>query len=1076
MSKDLENIQIIAQKLKRILKPWDGDMDSFLTEEARKCYLLDERENIIGLNLFNCNINDISFLELLPNLTQIDLRNNEISDFSFLQALPNLTQLDVSYNQISDFSFLRSLLNLTQLDVSRNRISDCFFLQSLLNLTQLSLSHNQISDCSFLQSLPNLTQLDVSRNQISDCSFLQSLPNLTQLDVSDNQISDCSFLQSLPNLTQLDVSDNKISDCSFLRSLPNLTRLDVSENQISDCSFLRSLPNLTQLDVSENQISDFSFLQSLPNLTQLSLRNNKISDFSFLRSLPNLTQLSLRNDKISDFSFLRSLPNLTQLSLRNNQISDFSFLQSLPNLTQLDVGGNQISDCSFLRSLPNLTQLDVSYNKISDCSFLQSLPNLTQLDVSYNKISDCSFCKHLKYIRRVNLRANQIRELPASLLDLHTEMEWGKVYSYLPNAITLYGNPIETPPLEIVQQGHFAIEAWFRSLKAGKKPLNEVKVQLVGDGGSGKTSLVKQLFGEAFDKSEAQTHGIRIRHWGIGTQKRKINVRFWDFGGQEIMHATHQFFLSKRSLYILVLDGRKEEDAEYWLKHMESFGGDSPILIVLNKTDQNPGFDVNRKFLQEKYKGIKGFHKISCATRFGIDEFSARLKEELAQVELIQTVWPETWFNVKTELETMPFPYISHEKYRDICNGENIVAENQDILVEFLNDLGVIVHFKDFNLLDTHIIEPKWVTEAVYKIINSNQLAESRGILKFCDMDGILQPKTKEEYCYPREKYQYIVDVMLKFQLCYEIDKDSVLIPDLLDVQEPAFAFDEVNALKFLFEYDFLPKSVMPRFIVKQHKDIKNHLRWRTGLVLEDKNLHVTALVKADVRDRKIFISVNGEQKRDYFSVIRKTFRDIHSSFEKLDVKEWIPLPDNPEITVEYDELVGYEQMFEDEYKVGKLRKSYSVSKLLNGIEKQEDRRGADKRIIHVHGNYQEEVTMGNDTISITAQGDVAFGKDQAIVTINKAIQQSGASDDLKANLEKLTKAVEAMIKQMPKDDADEAKENLEILVKQATSEKPKRKWYSISGEGLIDAAKAIGSLGKPVIETTQAVLKLLGA
>jgi hypothetical protein len=45
------------------------------------------------------------------------------------------------------------------------------------------------------------------------------------------------------------------------------------------------------------------------------------------------------------------------------------------------------------------------------------------------------------------------------------------------------------------------------------------------------------------------------------------------------MHATHQFFLSKRSLYILVLDGRKEEDAEYWLKHIESFGGDSPVLM-----------------------------------------------------------------------------------------------------------------------------------------------------------------------------------------------------------------------------------------------------------------------------------------------------------------------------------------------------------------------------------------------------------------------------------------------------------------------------------------------------------------
>ncbi|MBT4627428.1 MAG: hypothetical protein HOC63_12145, partial [Rhodospirillales bacterium] len=66
------------------------------------------------------------------------------------------------------------------------------------------------------------------------------------------------------------------------------------------------------------------------------------------------------------------------------------------------------------------------------------------------------------------------------------------------------------------------------------------------------------------------------------------------------MHATHQFFLSHRSLYILVLDGRRDEKTEYWLKNIESFGGNSPILIVMNKIDQNPSFELNQRFLKEK--------------------------------------------------------------------------------------------------------------------------------------------------------------------------------------------------------------------------------------------------------------------------------------------------------------------------------------------------------------------------------------------------------------------------------------------------------------------------------------------
>ena len=189
----------------------------------------------------------------------------------------------------------------------------------------------------------------------------------------------------------------------------------------------------------------------------------------------------------------------------------------------------------------------------------------------------------------------------------------------------------------------------------------------------------------------------------------------------------------------------------------------------------------------------------------------------------------------------------------------------------------VILHFKDLELLDTYILEPKWVTSAVYRIINSEELAENKGVLKLDLLDSILKKKTSLDYYYPCNKYRYIIDLMKKFELCYEIDNTTILIPDLLDVQEPeGFDFDYLNSLKFLIQYDFLPKSVMPRFIVKMHKDIKERLRWRTGIVLEDTELHAIAVIKSDVRDKKISINVNGEQRRDYFSIIRKTFKDIH--------------------------------------------------------------------------------------------------------------------------------------------------------------------------------------------------------
>jgi GTPase SAR1 family protein len=139
-----------------------------------------------------------------------------------------------------------------------------------------------------------------------------------------------------------------------------------------------------------------------------------------------------------------------------------------------------------------------------------------------------------------------------------------------------------------------------------------VKVLLVGDGAAGKTSLAKALLGQPIDFEESQTHGININTMDINVNNTIIKVRLWDFGGQEIMHATHRFFLSKRSLYILVLDGRKDEKTEYWLNHIESFGGDSALekvndtlLEVVSFRPKILGLEVDVNALLKKLRGKK---------------------------------------------------------------------------------------------------------------------------------------------------------------------------------------------------------------------------------------------------------------------------------------------------------------------------------------------------------------------------------------------------------------------------------------------------------------------------------------
>ncbi len=78
----------------------------------------------------------------------------------------------------------------------------------------------------------------------------------------------------------------------------------------------------------------------------------------------------------------------------------------------------------------------------------------------------------------------------------------------------------------------------------------------MGFGGVGKPSLVNSLVYGRFDLREAKTDGISSVDWPLRLHdEENVQLHVWDFGGQEIMHATHQFFLTQRSLYLLVLSG-----------------------------------------------------------------------------------------------------------------------------------------------------------------------------------------------------------------------------------------------------------------------------------------------------------------------------------------------------------------------------------------------------------------------------------------------------------------------------------------------------------------------------------------
>lgn len=607
----------------------------------------------------------------------------------------------------------------------------------------------------------------------------------------------------------------------------------------------------------------------------------------------DLSPLALRDLPLS----LASLSLLRELNIYCNRLTEIpAWISQLKRLRIIHAHGNQ------LKSLPDSIGL---------------LPHLRVLNVAENRLTELpESLKRLRNLRELYLHDNSLLGLPSEVLGPRA---WDVSRS--------------NPPA----QPSGILDYYFR-IKQGRRALNEAKLILVGRGGVGKTCVINRLIKDSFDDHEPETAGIEIQPWQVVLQDGDtVRLHVWDFGGQEILHATHQFFLTERTLYLLVLSGREgtqTDDAEYWLQLIRSFGGDSRVIIVLNKSGQHP-FDVNRGLLLEKYSTVVDFIKTECEDGTGISDLMNGILKQLLVMEHRKADFPADWFAIKERLAGMEENFVTWDQYQNICRrcGEND-AEAQRRLAEFLHVLGIALNYRDDpRLKETHVLNPRWVTEGIYTLLRCSQKSHPPAVLAKEDVRNMLEPVH-----YPLSHHDFLLRLMEKFQLSFRLPgaQERYLVPELLGENQPELKPLLLSpGLKFRYQYQILPEGLLPRFIVQTHllSDNNPEWRWRTGVVLQRDGCF--AIVRADSRERRIDVHVVGPepQRRGVLAIIREKFDEQHGDLKGLVVDERIPLPQEPDVTVSYRHLVMLEMEGEKWYRPEGTRAKVAVSDLLNGVD-----------------------------------------------------------------------------------------------------------------------------------------------
>ncbi|WP_299456227.1 COR domain-containing protein [uncultured Microscilla sp.] len=751
-----------------------------------------------------------------------------------------------------------------------------------------------IDDLQTLTGLTQLQALNLSSNHISDIKVLANFPTIEKLNLSQNTIADLSHLAGLEDLKTLNLNWNQALDLDTLPSLPNLTTLYLNSCRLTNIQALKQYKKIKSIYLRSNQLTNLSPLAGLRALVHLRLDENHIEDLSPLASLQALEALFLNKNRIEDLAPLAGLVTLRKLYLNENKITSLDPLAKLPKLTILGVADNQIQNVRALHSLLQLDRLDLSQNQIMDVNPLHNLTKLTGLVLGVNQIQNIRPLAGLIKLKILVLANNQITELPVHFFD--------KLHKLL--VLELENNPIQNIPQELFETYNIGIQKlkdYLHSIarQDDQRELNEAKLIFVGVGEVGKTELAEAMStpGYRFVGGRATTKGIQIKQWkpeGCIREGKPIDftANIWDFAGQEINYGTHQFFLTKNSVYVFVWETRKGEDKSefnYWLNIVSLLSDNAPVLVVQNKVDVYKG-QINQQNWQKAFPNIVDFHETSCKTGEGMDALREMATKELLKLPNTREIWNKDRFAVRQALEAMTEDYISHRQYLRISEKHGLSREAAGFLAEQLHDIGVILHFgDDLSLKNTVVLKPEWATEAAYRLLDSQVVAE--GKFHEAQLDDIWQDERFDD------KHAFLLRIMERFELIFNLDNQgNYIVPELLPAQQPLNLPDYTvlqatapRLLRFEYHYKFMPKGIMSRFICRIHPYIIEHLFWRDGVVLQIEQSSAIVTLNDALATKQIALEVWGVDADKLLYTIRSHFEHIHGELNHPPLDEKIP-------------------------------------------------------------------------------------------------------------------------------------------------------------------------------------------
>jgi len=504
--------------------------------------------------------------------------------------------------------------------------------------------------------------------------------------------------------------------------------------------------------------------------------------------------------------------------------------------------------------------------------------------------------------------------------------------------------------VEVAQQGHVASLRYFEERqKQGEQQLNEAKIVVVGAGEAGKTTLIQKIINPVHpvpNLDDKRTEGVKITHLALKKtlDGRKVKAYMWDLGGQELYHATHQFFLSPDTFYILLNDNRKNEtDFNYWLHILALRAGDEcPIFCVFNeKNNAKRQVSLNDSQFTFFPGLITKPEDLDFAdpnpVRF--EQLRDTLEEHFLQMPVLQKKFPLNWVRIRNELGKIEEPYILWRNFQAICIKQGIPPTDKQqmkIIAQTLNNLGNLLWFPQvFGMEHMLILNSQWCLDAMYKVLDSDKIEKAEG--RF-EKSYLAEMWSEESFA---EQMASLEQLMRHFDLCYETVPNSgqYIAPQLLPIEaKPWSKFPKEGCIIYKHKYDFMPAGLISRFTARMAPYICDDSVWRKGVVLSWDNYNIGEAIE-DPLAQVITLKASGPDRKRRMSEMREILETLQSPFRGLKYQQLLSCncadcSDSNSPTIH--NLQDLEEFAKDEKDVlckSGLRKWIPAKQILEGFE-----------------------------------------------------------------------------------------------------------------------------------------------